>query len=169
MTEYRIAVGKEALTFSAGHFITYGGGECDTLHGHNYRVAVLLAGRLDEHGLVYDFVELKRRMQDLLGELDHRVLLPVSNPELDVRRSEDEIEVRLANRRYVFPAADAVVLPVANTTAERLAEYLCERLTVALTRSAPHSVTRIEVEVEECPGQSAWHVRELTGRDGAAT
>ena len=128
MTDYRVAVGKEALGFAAAHFITFGHGGCEPLHGHNYRVGVTLAGDLDRHSMVYDFVALRRDMQAILAELDHRVILPQSNPDLEVESSEDQVEVRHASRRYVFPRSDVILLPVPNTTAEKLAEYMGGRL-----------------------------------------
>ena len=41
MDEFKIAVSKENLLFAAGHFITYGDGACEMLHGHNYRVGLI--------------------------------------------------------------------------------------------------------------------------------
>lgn len=160
MTDYRVAVGKEALVFAAAHFITFGHGGCEPLHGHNYRVGVTLAGDLDRHSMVYDFVALRRDMQAILAELDHRVILPQSNPDLEVESSDDQVEVRHASRRYVFPRPDAVLLPVPNTTAERLAEYLGGRLETHLRRIRTGELRHLEVEVEETPGQSAFWTRE---------
>lgn len=163
MDEFKIAVSKENLLFAAGHFITFGRGSCEMLHGHNYRVGVTLFGDLDSQALVFDFVTLRRVVQDLLSELDHRMLLPTDNPHLGIERAAGEIEVRLADRRYVFPEADVVILPIANTTAEKLAEYLCDRLETYLTDSGALHLRRIEVEVEESIGQSAWCLRNLAG------
>jgi len=159
MTEYRVAVGKEALVFAAAHFITFGRGGCEPLHGHNYRVAVTVAGDLDSHSMVYDFVALRRDMQAILAELDHRVILPQSNPDLEVESSDDQVEVRHVSRRYVFPRSDVVLLPVPNTTAEKLAEYLGGRLETHLRQIRTGEFRRVEVEVEETPGQSAFSTR----------
>lgn len=156
MSEFTVAVGKEVLVFAAGHFITFGDGACEALHGHNYRVGVTLTGELGRHSMVYDFVALRRDMEALLAELDHRVLLPASNPELDVGSSAGQVEVSHSSRRYVFPESDVVILPVPNTTAERLAEYLGGRLDDHLRRVKAVEVERLVVEVEETPGQSAF-------------
>jgi 6-pyruvoyltetrahydropterin/6-carboxytetrahydropterin synthase len=164
MDDFRITVGKENLLFAAGHFITYGTGACETLHGHNYRVGVTIVGELDGHSLVYDFVSLKRLMLELLNRLDHRMLIPTGNPYLEVVLGDGEIEVRHADRRFVFPETDVVVLPVPNTTAERLAEYLCDRLADHLERRGVDNLRRIEVEVEESIGQSGHCARDLVHR-----
>lgn len=162
--EYEIEVGKEGLYFSAAHFITYGGTECECLHGHNYRVRAALAGDLTEDAYVYDFVRLKERTASLLTELDHRLLLPESNPEFRVRRGGEAVQVAVRGREYRFPAADVVQLPVRNTTAEELAAYLANRLEAALEEEgALDGLSELTVEVEESPGQSAVHRRRLSG------
>jgi 6-pyruvoyltetrahydropterin/6-carboxytetrahydropterin synthase len=156
MSEYRVVVGKEALVFAAAHFITFGSSECEPLHGHNYRVGVTLWGDLDHQSLVYDFIALKRDMEVLLAELDHRVILPASNPDLELASSASEIEVRHRDRRYVFPQSDAVVLPIPNTTAEKIAQHFGRRLADVLQKAGATGLEQIEVEVEETPGQSAF-------------
>ena len=156
MTEYRVVVGKEALVFAAAHFITFGDGGCESLHGHNYRVGVTLWGDLDSHSMVYDFIALKRDMQYLLDELDHRVLLPASNSDLDLVISAGQVEIRHEAQRWVFPESDAVVLPIPNTTADQIARYLGGRLAEGMRLARADALDRIEVEVEEAPGQSAF-------------
>jgi 6-pyruvoyltetrahydropterin/6-carboxytetrahydropterin synthase len=156
MTEYRVAVSKEVLAFAAAHFITFGADGCEPLHGHNYRVGVTLTGDLGPDELVYDFVALKRHVEALLLELDHRVILPETNPHLQLNLAAGQVEVRHSARRYVFPRSDAVILPVPNTTAEKIAEYLGGRLLEALGEIGGGALRRIEMEVEEAPGQSAF-------------
>lgn len=49
--------------------------KCSRLHGHNYRVDVHVAGPVAaEKGWVMDFGDIKRAMQPILDELDHRNL-----------------------------------------------------------------------------------------------
>ncbi len=159
---YRVRVGEEALYFSAAHFITYGGSECERLHGHNYRVWVDLGGSLNRNAYVYDFVRLRETVADLLSEMDHRLLLPEQNPAFDVRRGRDEVEVTVRGREYRFPSSDVVHLPVRNTTAEELASYLADRIVAAISeRGELEGLSDLEVEVEESPGQSAAHRRGL--------
>jgi len=45
--------------------------KCGRLHGHTYRVEVVVEGELKE-GMVLDFAELKRRIRDVLSRYDHR-------------------------------------------------------------------------------------------------
>ena len=68
------AISKE-FTFAAAHFIPGHPGKCKNLHGHNYRVRVVLAAdRLDELGMVIDFADLKTMIKEVVGPYDHRVL-----------------------------------------------------------------------------------------------
>jgi 6-pyruvoyltetrahydropterin/6-carboxytetrahydropterin synthase len=66
-----------------------------------------------------------------------------------------EIEVRFANRRWAFPRGDCALLPIANTTAELMAEYVAKQLRDALKSRLKLRPKRLRVEVEECFGLSA--------------
>lgn len=164
MDEFRIRVSKDGNLFAAAHFITFGGERAEPLHGHNYRVGATLSGPLDRHSLVFDFVRLKRELEGVAGELDHRVLLAAENADLPLERrdgpSGPEVEVRGEGGRYVFPAADVVILPVANTTAELIAGWIADRLLERLGDDAGQ-LTALDVEVEETTGQSALVRRDL--------
>ncbi len=62
-------------TFAAGHALRNYHGKCENVHGHNYRVRVVIEGeQLDAAGLLVDFVELKRIMRGIIERLDHTFL-----------------------------------------------------------------------------------------------
>ncbi|HUA61162.1 MAG TPA: 6-carboxytetrahydropterin synthase QueD [Verrucomicrobiae bacterium] len=62
-------------TFAAGHALRNYRGKCENVHGHNYRCHVTVAGeKLDEIGLLVDFVELKRVVHAVLDRMDHQWL-----------------------------------------------------------------------------------------------
>ncbi len=162
MGEFAVRVTKDCLVFCAAHFITFGG-ECESLHGHNYRVTVTLRGRTDENYYVFDFVTLKRLAKAECDRLDHRMLLPTQNRHLEVRTADGSVFVRFKEKLYQFPEADVVLLPIPNTTAEMLARYLAQRLrSHPLIAQAPN-LQFLEVEVEESFGQSARYREELRG------
>ncbi len=61
--------------FAAAHNLRGYKGECERLHGHNWRVDVHLAAEeLDELGMVMDFRDVKGLLNDILSELDHTYL-----------------------------------------------------------------------------------------------
>jgi 6-pyruvoyltetrahydropterin/6-carboxytetrahydropterin synthase len=58
--------------YDAAHFLRRYQGKCERLHGHRYVVeAALQAEELDESGIAFDFVDLKRELRDLAEGLDH--------------------------------------------------------------------------------------------------
>jgi 6-pyruvoyltetrahydropterin/6-carboxytetrahydropterin synthase len=155
--EFSVSVSKDYLVFASAHFITFAGHRCEGLHGHNYRARVTLEGKLDEDSwFVFDFVVLKRIMRGLCDEIDHKVLLPLNSPKVQVTEETDVVKVAYEGRpRYLFPRSDCALLPVPNTTVEMLAELLANRLRAALENMGARGLTRIEMEVEENFGQSA--------------
>ncbi len=62
-------------SFAAGHALRGYKGKCENVHGHNYKVRVTLTGAdLDSIGLLVDFVEVKRLMQQIIDRLDHQFM-----------------------------------------------------------------------------------------------
>src|SRR5262245_9983824 len=110
---YRVHLTKDQLVFSAAHFITFNGNICERLHGHNWRVAVEVEGPLDENGYVFDFIALRDKTQQIVAELDHRILLPTKHPTIHVTSDDREVTARFEDRRWVFPKEECVLLPVA--------------------------------------------------------
>ncbi|NLZ16205.1 MAG: 6-carboxytetrahydropterin synthase QueD [Desulfobulbaceae bacterium] len=61
--------------FSGGHHLRAYPGNCENPHGHNWKVKVTVRAReLDQLGMGIDFKELKKTVNNLLDELDHRDL-----------------------------------------------------------------------------------------------
>jgi len=158
-SSYSVSVRKEDLVFAAAHFITLPGHRCESLHGHNYRASVEIRGELaPDTWYVYDFVVLKALMRRLTGELDHKVLLPTTNPVLGVQEQSGAVTVSYSGRqRYVFPTVDCVLLPIPNTTVEMLAHYLAGRVRDELKAQGATRLTSVQIEVEENFGQSATY------------
>ena len=69
-----IKVIKEA-TFDCAHMLTGHNGLCSNLHGHTYKIQVEIEGTLLEsgssEGMVIDFADLKKIINDIVGEFDH--------------------------------------------------------------------------------------------------
>ena len=160
---FRVSVTKDYLVFAAAHFITFAGHRCESLHGHNYRVGVTLEGGIDEESwYVVDFSFVKKLLKRLCDEIDHKVLLPLQNPKLQVTTEEDRVHVAYDGKpRYVFPRFDCALLEIPNTTVEMLAQYLASRALPALAEKHL-KLALIEIEVEENFGQSAFY-RERIG------
>ena len=157
--DFKISVTKDYLVFSSAHFITFKGHQCETLHGHNYRVGVVAEGTIDDECLfVVDFSIIKKMVRRLVDDIDHKVLLPMKNPKLQITEEGDRVKVAYYGvPTYIFPRIDCAMLPIQNTTAEMLAQYLAEQLRCELTKAGISNLGMLELEVEENFGQSAMY------------
>ncbi|GAX61788.1 6-pyruvoyl-tetrahydropterin synthase [Candidatus Scalindua japonica] len=73
---YELVVEK---TFAGAHNLRAYDGECERLHGHNWRVEVTLkAEKLNELGMVMDFKDIKKRLEEILSRFDHSYLNELS-------------------------------------------------------------------------------------------
>jgi 6-pyruvoyltetrahydropterin/6-carboxytetrahydropterin synthase len=76
-------------TFAAGHALRNYKGSCENVHGHNFRVRVTIEGeRLDDTGLLVDFIDVKKSMGDVIARLDHVFLNDI--PPFDVKNPSAE-------------------------------------------------------------------------------
>jgi 6-pyruvoyltetrahydropterin/6-carboxytetrahydropterin synthase len=81
----RIRLAK-SFSFEAAHFLPSfpEGHKCRRMHGHSFRVDVVVEGPLDPaRGYLVDYGDIKRAVAPLHDELDHRLLneLPgLANP-----------------------------------------------------------------------------------------
>ena len=58
--------------FDAAHNLIHYHGKCEKLHGHTYKLRVVLEGRPDSEGMIIDFIELKQIVKDrVISRLDH--------------------------------------------------------------------------------------------------
>lgn len=89
--------------YDSAHYLRHYHGKCERLHGHRYVVeAALQTETLDQAGLAFDFVELKRELRALASELDHQNLndLPQfagleTSAEVQARWFFDQLHARL--------------------------------------------------------------------------
>jgi 6-pyruvoyltetrahydropterin/6-carboxytetrahydropterin synthase len=114
-------------TFAAGHALRHYKGKCENVHGHNYRVQVIVRGEKINPvtGMLADFVELKRLLREISEPLDH-VFLNDTEPFTRIEPS-----------------------------AENIAVYICEKMQAGLAGEAPVEVA--EVKVWETDIQSATY------------
>lgn len=69
---YELVVHK---TFAGAHNLRDYEGECEKLHGHNWKVEVTLKSeKLNEIGMVMDFKIVKETLEEVLSRFDHSYL-----------------------------------------------------------------------------------------------
>jgi len=88
-------------SFSAAHRLRNYGGRCEELHGHNWRVDVVVgAKQLDSTGLAMDFKELRQHTREILSSLDHAFLNEL-DPFQEMNPSSENIA------RFIFQGLEA--------------------------------------------------------------
>lgn len=159
---FTIEVAKDYFNFASAHFLIFADGRREALHGHNYQVSVAVEGDTDRAGVVLDFIAFKPVVKKICDELDHRTLIQRDAPALKVRRGGDHVTVAYRNQRIVLPKRDALLLPLANTSTELLAEYIAGQIRRRVRRKFPRAKLHvIEVGVEEARGQRGLYKGEF--------
>jgi 6-pyruvoyltetrahydropterin/6-carboxytetrahydropterin synthase len=154
-SDFHVRIADDDLVFCAAHFITLEDGGCERLHGHTYRVAAEVFGPLNDCSYVVDFLVVRDALRSILAGLDHRVLLPTQHRAICVSSQHGEVEVMFAGRRWLLPQDDCLLLPIANTTTEMLAQYIGEHLAAAIKSSSGASPVRVRIELGEGSGFAA--------------
>ena len=97
---YKLRVSSE---FSAAHNLREYKGKCEALHGHNWKVEVVIAAKnVNRQGLVVDFHEIKNMVKAALEELDHNYL-----NQLDYFKKHNPTSENLA--KYIFDEIKAQI------------------------------------------------------------
>ncbi|HTE86283.1 MAG TPA: 6-carboxytetrahydropterin synthase [Dehalococcoidia bacterium] len=156
-SSHSVRVERNRLRFAAAHMATFGG-DCEPLHGHNYDVLVEVEGQLTDESWVIDFGLIKGLARALCEQLDHRFLLQRNSKLLSSEEHDGLWLVRFGHdRHYQFPVQDVLSLPIDNTTAERLAEWIHAGIASGLQDRSITNIRRLSVGVEEMPGQTGWY------------
>ena len=75
-------------TFAAGHALRNYKGKCENVHGHNFRVRVVIEGERLDNGMLVDFLDVKELMRGVIARLDHQFLNEI--PPFDERNPSAE-------------------------------------------------------------------------------
>lgn len=67
-------IAKE-FTFDAAHRLLNYDGPCANLHGHTYKLQIVLSDPVQKNGMVIDFVDLKKIVTErVISKLDHKFI-----------------------------------------------------------------------------------------------
>ena len=134
-------------------------GSRETLHGHNYRVMVKGETPELQKDMVFDFLDIKPIVRQVCDSLDHRLLIPKDHPRLRIDVAGKNTVITTPDEsQFSIPSTDVLLLPISNTSAERIAVYLCDEIRRIVKDRFNFAFTTLEIEVEETPGQSAVYV-----------
>ena len=168
MKRFSILLDQESLVFSALHLITFttesGELAAEPLHGHDFRVSVVIEGPTDENSLVADFVAVTKILSAVLEPLHHNAIYPRSSSYFRYRRSGVNTTALLTLpggtvRQWSFPTDDIFWLDAANSGTESIAAVLLDRFKTALTEKRllhyPPEEYKITLLLREGPGVAA--------------
>lgn len=94
---------KIITSFAAAHNLINYDGDCENLHGHNWKVEVTVTAKeLDKSGLGIDFKILKAETKALLATLDHKYLNEL-DPFVENSPSSENIA------RYLFEQLEQIL------------------------------------------------------------
>jgi len=158
-TAFSIKVYKQYFNFASSHFMLFKDGTREPLHGHNYRVQIK-GNALDlNDDMVFDFLDIKPIVRQVCDSLDHKLLIPKNNPHLHIEVSEKNYILSTRDESiFSIPQTDVLILPIENTSAERIAAYLAYQIRDLVLEKFQFEFKELEVEVEETPGQAAIFV-----------
>lgn len=61
--------------FDAAHYLRGYNGKCANIHGHRWKVEIMLKGsELDELGILIDFMDVKNMLKEVLDIFDHKMI-----------------------------------------------------------------------------------------------
>ncbi len=136
-------------------------GSREPLHGHNYRVQVKGEAPELADDMVFDFLNIKPIVRQICDSLDHKLLIPKDNKFLKIYSEKKNYVIETPDESYFsVPMTDTLLLPILNTSAERLAVYICDQIRSLVWDKYKYSFTSLEVEVEETPGQAAVYLHQ---------
>jgi 6-pyruvoyltetrahydropterin/6-carboxytetrahydropterin synthase len=156
---YSIKVYKQYFNFASSHFLIFEDGTREPLHGHNYRV--MIKGEASEliGDMVFDFLDIKPIVREVCDSLDHKLLLPKENKNIQIYDENQNYSILTPDEsHFSFPKQDVLLLPIENTSAERLAMYIAGKISEITFDRFKFKFKSLEVEVEETPGQSAIYI-----------
>ena len=134
-------------------------GSRESLHGHNYRVMVKGETPELQKDMVFDFLDIKPIVRQVCDSLDHRLIIPKDHPRLRIDTPVKNTVITTPDEcQFSIPTTDVLLLPINNTSAERIAVYICDEIRRLVKDRFNFSFTTLEIEVEETPGQSAVYV-----------
>lgn len=117
--------------FDAAHFLRGYPGKCANIHGHRWKVEITLQGeKLDELGILIDFMDVKNMLKEVLEIFDHKMINDVS-------------------------PFDSL-----NPTAENIARFIYERMADKLKDQTGSNVWITKVTVWESEAASATYFRD---------
>ena len=146
----------KVFSFDAGHRLLSHPELCRHLHGHTYRLEVVVGvEKLDPYGMVCDFKALSHLVKEVLARYDHAMILAEGDPLVGTLRETGERLVLLSEE----PTADVLARHLFRELARAMAEAVRDPGVLAPYRPRPN-VQLVAVRLWETPTTWAEFRRE---------
>lgn len=76
-----VRIGKE-YNWEMSHRLPFHEGDCINIHGHSYKMLVVLEGEVNENRMLIDFYDIDKLINPLLSQLDHAFLVDSNDTEI---------------------------------------------------------------------------------------
>lgn len=119
-----VAIAKERMKFSAGHFTIFSAQDRERIHGHDFRVTVTFTTEVGPNGMAFDYCIVKNLVTKVCDSLDEYLLLPLNNPYLKIQQSDVAIRAIFWTETLTFLPRDVKLLPIRNVTVEDLSCFI---------------------------------------------
>lgn len=116
-----------------GHRLPEHNGLCRNMHGHSYRMCVELAGELGADGMVMDYYELSKVVNEIISPFDHSFV---------VNENDNVVLNFLKENDFRYQ-----VLPFDST-----AENLCIHFANSINEKLPIHIKELKVRIYETDG-----------------
>ena len=125
--------------------------------GQSWYVDVFVQGRLDENGFVCDFSDTKKIVKQSLKEtLDHALLVPALNKNIDISQSNNQTHLCMnsvsGTWRYSAPSCSVYLLESSELSTQQV-ETHAERI---IKGRLPKTVSKVKVKLREERAESTF-------------
>lgn len=127
--------------------------------GESWIVDIELTGELDDHGMLFDFGDVKRQIKKFIDtEADHRLLVPMESPGCTTDRQDDQLSVTfpLDSGGVIYhqsPLEAVFLVPSATVDAAHIGHELQRQL----QRSLPKNVSKATITLRNEAIDSAYY------------
>lgn len=115
----KAVVGVKEFYFDAAHYTPNTGSRCGNLHGHTYRLDIEVYGEINSlNGMVIDFTYLKKIVQEIIDQYDHKIIVPEKDLDKIVINGPFKKDIVVIN--YPFATTEYLALDIARKIYDRI-------------------------------------------------
>ncbi len=116
-------IGVGEFYFDAAHYTKGVSSRCMNLHGHTFRVIVEVCGPINrDTGMVLDFGIIKRVVEEIISEYDHKILIPEKDRNNIVIEGPFNIDIKVI--KYPEATTEYIALDIANSLYSKIKKPL---------------------------------------------